>query len=265
MQLLLDSRLLFVTKQSVVAHVGYAKTQINKARGQNKWVNNPQPVAAPKRENFCWVIEPIEGKMPMRPKLLSLSRINLSHCHASSLEHVANTYRLYDYGKSSKGVFRTGRLVCESIPVDDEIRRFVGLLIFNEVAWHRAKQDHANYWQWKTERNESRWRQQEKGELDYDAKNMMHTIRLLYSAKNMLMYGWPIVRFEGEKQQTLLDIRLGKFAYTELIEMAKILIEQSELSLKKSDLPDQMEKELGSHLIKEVTLAWESQHLNEKK
>jgi predicted nucleotidyltransferase len=40
---LIAQRDLFITRQCIDTHLGYARTQIKKARGQNKWINNPQP------------------------------------------------------------------------------------------------------------------------------------------------------------------------------------------------------------------------------
>ena len=58
--------------------------------------------------------------------------------------------------------------------------------------------DWKNYWTWIKERNPNRWIAQEKGEINYDTKNMQHCIRLLLSTKNILTKGEPIVRFEGD-------------------------------------------------------------------
>ncbi|HEX4998774.1 MAG TPA: nucleotidyltransferase domain-containing protein, partial [Terriglobia bacterium] len=52
MALLQTEARLFITKQCAKTHAGYAMTQIRKARGQNKWINNPKPEAAPGREDF---------------------------------------------------------------------------------------------------------------------------------------------------------------------------------------------------------------------
>ena len=57
----------------------------------------------------------------------------------------------------------------------------------------------------------ARWVQQERGELDYDAKNMMHLTRLLFSGENIVKNGEPIGRFEGEKLETLLPIESTKY------------------------------------------------------
>ena len=44
---IIANRQLFITKQSYESHFNYAKNQIRKAKGQNKWVHNPQPKVCP--------------------------------------------------------------------------------------------------------------------------------------------------------------------------------------------------------------------------
>lgn len=92
MEALLNARDLFITTQAYESHVGYALAQIKKARGQNKWINNPQPKTPPKKEDFCWVIlrENNNNNQPFRPVCLEKTKINLSQCHVSSLEHCPN-------------------------------------------------------------------------------------------------------------------------------------------------------------------------------
>jgi predicted nucleotidyltransferase len=43
MQQLIAARDIFISKQCADTHAGYAMSQIKKARGQNKWINNPKP------------------------------------------------------------------------------------------------------------------------------------------------------------------------------------------------------------------------------
>ena len=262
-QLLLEQRAHFVTLKCVDTHVGYAIAQVKKARGQNKWVNNPQPKDIPSRTQFCWHIQHrAEEPLPMRPKPLMETGLQLEKCHCAALEHVPNTYRLYDYGNAAKGVFRGGTLVCESIPKDQEWDRFCGLLIFNEPAWRRAKRDHAHYWEWRSKRNEARWQQQEKGDIDYDTKNMMHTIRLLLSAQNMLAEGIPKVRFEGESLLLLQNIRAGKFTYDELSALAESYVDQCNTQQKISELPEKVDRQLSERLLQDMTHLWTSQQTN---
>lgn len=262
MEALLAQRDLFVAKPCVQSHIGYALTQIRKARGQNKWVNQPRPEAPPAKEDYCHII-PREcmdtpNAPPCRPTSLRTLGWNLAEFHAASLEHARDGYRLYRIGHGARGVFRDGMLACESIPLNEETNRFAGLLFYNEQAWRQAMADHQNYWTWRRERNEARWRQQESGELDYDAKNMMHTVRLLLSGESIVQNGQPIVRFEGAQRALLLDIRAGRYTYDELIDMAQEIAGRCENKTAESNLPDAINTAAAERLLRELTAHWEN-------
>ena len=191
---------------------------------------------------------------------LQKSGIDLAYCACAALEHLADTYRLYRYDQPTRGVFRNGMLVCESIPKADEHTRCIGLLIYNRTEHERGLRDHANYWNWHKYRNDARWQSQERGERDYDAKNMVHTFRLLLSGEHILKYGEPLVLFEGEQLQTLRDIRDGKFPYNELIRIVDAKHEELTETLKNSQLPESADMSAIDRLLVEITTEWETQH-----
>ncbi len=257
-QLLQQSRELFITKKAYESHIGYALAQIKKAKGQNKWVNNPQPKDRPQIEDFCWIIPKDDGdQLPYRPRTLADFGIKLEHCHIAALEHCPSMYRIYHYGEEAKGVFRGGKINCESIPINDEEAKCIGLLCIGEQAYDQAVRDHQNYWTWKKNRNEARWESQERGEVDYDAKNMMHTFRLLLSGQSILTNGKPRVRFEGADQTFLLDIRKGKFAYEDLISRAEKLVQELTVLKDQSKLPEEPDPTAAEQLLQSVTSTWE--------
>lgn len=259
---LLAARGMFVSDRCIDSYAGYARAQIRRARGQNKWINNPQPEHPPVRDAFCWVIlgpwpgEPGTTAMPLRPQPLATSGLDLAECHCASLEHVPRTYRLYHYGPGARGVFRDGNLVCESIPQADEATRLRGLLIHDQAGFEQAKTDHRNYWQWRAQRNEARWRTQEAGEVDYDAKNMMHTFRLLAEAEHIVANGQPRVRFAGEERDFLLQVRAGAFAYDELLARAESQV--AALLARPVSLPPPPEPPRVEALLRAVTAAMET-------
>ena len=263
MRALCARRTLFITRQCVDTHIGYAFSQIKKAKGQNKWVNQPKPADPPRKEDFCHVLtrDALLRKEapPARPVALARSGVDLARCHAARLEHTVDVFRLYDYGDDARGVFRGDALALASIPIEDESRCFVGLLLYNERAWQQALEDHRNYWTWRKERNEGRWRQQESGELDYDAKNLMHTIRLLSSGLSILERGVPIVLFEGEQRQTLLDIRAGRFSYAEIMQMAEDIKARCAALRDRNDLPETCDPAQAESLLRTLTDLWERQ------
>jgi hypothetical protein len=252
---------LFITRQCADTHVGYAFSQIKKARGQNKWINQPKPEAPPRKEDYCHVLTRAalagsEGT-PCRPVPLSQSGLRLNECHAARLEHAQDVFRLYRYGARARGVFRGDQLALESIPIDDEVPRFVGLLLYNERAWRQATEDHRNYWQWRAERNDERWRAQETGELDYDAKNLMHTIRLLLSGESILTHGCPIVRFEGRQRDLLLRVRAGRLSYAEVMALADEIKGRCSALRDRADLPEAADAAQVDALLSELTVHWE--------
>jgi uncharacterized protein len=268
---LLAARQMFVTKRCYDSHVGYARAQIRRARGVNKWINNPWPEAPPQREQFCFVIDgPWPGQAgvgtgvgisaPLRPRPLADSGIDLRQCHAAALERVPRAFRLYHYGESARGVFRDGNLVCESIPVEDEHVRLIGLLVYDHEGFEKAKADHHSFWQWRRTRNDARWRTQEAGEIDYDAKNMMHTFRLLLSAAAIHRDGAPRVRFDGADREFLLEVKRGRFAYDELLDRADRLVDELAAMQNDSSLPAAPDEAAVDALMHEVTAAWEADH-----
>ncbi|TVP78349.1 MAG: hypothetical protein EA353_08575 [Puniceicoccaceae bacterium] len=261
-QPILDHRQLFITKQAYVSHVRYAQSQIKKAKGQNKWVNNPQPEQAPELMDFCWFV-PLQsghGEAPLRPKSLTDTTIKLAECHASSMEHAPNVFRLYHYGPEAKGVFRGQSIFCEAIPIEHETTHCVGLLIFNEQAYARAIKDHQNYWIWRKHRNEHRWQTQENGQIDYDAKNMMHMFRLMLSAESILQQGLPIVRFDGEPLAFLKNVLAGAFSHEALLQEAETISARLDSLYEESTLPEQPDTARAEELLKSVTHDWESEH-----
>lgn len=262
MDALIAHRHLFVSRQCVQTHLGYAISQIKKARGQNKWINQPQPERPPAKEDFCYIV-PRERLLaddapPSRPQSLKLVGWDLSGYHASQMEHARDVYRLYRYGTDAHGVFREDMLVCESIPQEDEVSRFAGLLFYNEQAWKQAMVDHQNYWTWRRERNEARWRQQEAGELDYDAKNLMHTVRLLLSGESILLRGEPIVRFSGELLDLLMSIRHGRFTYEQIMAIANDIMARCESLPAYRGLPEGIDTMAADRLLQQLTQHWEA-------
>ncbi len=260
MERLIAQRPLFVTKRAYASHVEYARAQIHRARGQNKWVNNPQPEAPPEIESFCWFIPRAADGPPLRPVALRESGIPFAECRAAAVEHMPDCYRLYRYGPEERGVLRGGRILCESVPKEDEAVRCVGLLYYHRAAHERAVKDHRHYWQWRENRNESRWTAQEKGVTDYDVKNLMHTFRLLFAAETILRDGIVRVRAEGEDLAFLKRILAGEFTHDALMALAEEKVAALGELHARSSLDEAPDSGSVTALLAEVTAAWEARH-----
>jgi predicted nucleotidyltransferase len=260
MQVLIAQRGLFISKRCVDTHVGYAMSEIKKAKGQNKWINNPKLETPPVKEDFCFVI-PWQAESqghPMRPIPLRTIASSLAEYHVARLEHTRDIYRLYHYGSEARGVFRGDVIVCEPIPEEDERSRFAGLLLYNEQGWRQALADHRNYWTCRGERNDGRSQQQECGELDFDAKNMMHTVRLLLSGKSLMESGRPIIRFEGDQLALLMSIREGKLSFDEIMSIAQDILADCERLKTAADMRESCDVVQATTLLREITEHWES-------
>jgi predicted nucleotidyltransferase len=263
LQPLFSAKSQLLSQALVRAKLGYAMGQIKKARGQNKWINQPQPEAAPTAQQFChWLPASIDATdaLPGRPKPLALLPVSLEHCHVARVEHAGHWYRLYHIGPEARGVFRGGGMpVCESIAKAIETSSYLGLMMFNEQGFQRAKLDHHNYWRWREERNDARWLAQEHGQLDYDAKNLMHCMRLLFSARNVLEHGAPLVRVAGDIQAELIAIRTGQFSYKALIQRADSLVAECEAAMAASKLPEQVDLNLLNQVFWQVNKNFQMQ------
>ena len=214
---LMAYRDMFITQRAVESHLGYAVSQMKKAKTP---------------EDYCMFLRDAHEL----PKPLKESGVDLRTCLATRLSKsvTEDVMHVYDYGKETGGVFRGGAPVVSSIPKEDAGLR-IGVLIFNKQAFESAKRQHHEYWDWRRHRNDARWVQQERGQLDYDAKNMMHLTRLLFSGESIVMNGCPIVRFTGEKLET---------THAETI--------QARIIDGKDRLPAECDKEKVSDLIAEV-------------
>ncbi len=251
----------FLSRRVADSFANYAFDQIKRAKGQNKLVHHPQPEAPPAQQDFCWIVPfatagaavlPAPPRLPGRPVRLREYGWDLSRYHVAGLEHAPLVYRLYEYGDRARGVFRGGQLVCESIPIEDEGPRFRGFLLYNHPEWEKALREWKRYWEWRERRNPSRWEDQERGERDYDAKNLMHCMRLLTAGLHLLRHGELPVRAEGDARAYLLEVRVGGVGWDAVLAEAQRRMEEIRESRERSPLPEHPDLARLDALFREV-------------
>ena len=202
----------------------------------------------PNRYNYFWFVkcfdtlshilpnhfeshENVSVKMPFRPaKYNKFNDVDLA-----CVEHVDNLFRIYKDGTGIK--FENDDLKVTSIPKEREWKDFTGVLYYNNNAYQNDLREYQSFWEWMANKNEARWLNQEKGQMDFDAKNMMHTMRLLIQSEYILKDGEPKIYFEGDEQKYLMDIRLGKYDYDTLLKQAEIKCLELKDKFEKSTLP----------------------------
>lgn len=256
---LLENRNRFITKAAYESHIKYAQAQMHRARGKNKRVNNPFSETPPQKEDFSWFVPlTTEGnQFPYRPIPLAQSNVNLDTCRCAAMERVENVYRIYQTDDSTGGIFKDGQIVCSSISFELE-KRCIGLLIFHQADYQRQLRDFHQYWEWRNNRNNARWESQEAGQRDYDAKNMMHVLRLLISAESIFLSGAPAIRMAGDNQRFLMAVRQGEYSWEEIIHFIDEKTARLNELFTASDLPDSVDSDWINSLIEEITVNWEN-------
>lgn len=84
----------------------------------------------------------------------------------------------------------------------------------------------------------------------WNAKTMMHLMRLLYSGESIVRTGEPMVRFSGERLERLLAIRRGEWAFDDI--MAEATAVQASIEAGRGRLPPECDRQKVDKLIEAV-------------
>jgi len=232
---------MFLSKQCKETFAGYAITQIKKAKGLNKKIMNPLPKEKKSVLDFCFILDGYNTISAQ--EWLQKNNLVQQNCGLINMPHTKGMYAFfYDKlgDKNYKGIVQnelSNTVSLSSIPKGE---KEVAYLFFNLDSYSSYCKDYVQYWDWVKKRNEERYQNNIKNTFDYDAKNMMHTIRLLQVAYEILAEGKLNVRRNNRAE--MLDIKAGKYTYDEILAMVDKLIEQIESAYLTSALPDEIDK-----------------------
>lgn len=227
----------FLSKRCRDTFAGYAASQIKKARGLNKKIVNPIAEERKSLLHFCYIIIG-QTSMPVLDWLLLHNR-QAGRCGLTSVPHARDIYALF-YDETSALGFQglishedATAISLTSIPVGFTP---VAHLYVNQDGYSSYCRDYREYWDWVDKRNAARYENTVEHGKNYDAKNMMHTFRLLDMALEILQTGQVIVRRPNREE--LLAIRSGAFDYDELLAQAEEKLLQIDAAAQISLLPD---------------------------
>ncbi len=227
---------MFLSKLCFQSFAGYARTQIQKARGLNKKILNPMDKERKSILDFCYVTEN-QGAV----KLISwLDRKNFSQkqCGLVRIDHMRDLYALFydpsgDMGFS--GIQQSedaNEVALSSVPKEAQL---VAYLHFNRDGYSVYCREYREYWEWVSSRNDARYQNTLNHGKRYDAKNMMHTFRLLDMAEEIGREG--IVHVRRPNRDELLAIRRGEYEYEALLQEAEKKLARIERVYAASSLP----------------------------
>ena len=243
----------FLSKLCLDTFAGYAQTQIRKARGLNKKINKPLEAERKSVLDFCYVIHN-NGSVSLA-EWLKANNYKQEECGLTGVDHFRSTYLVYHQKQLSGGAYFRG---IASGPEADDVQlspvpkglESVAVLNFNKDGYSVYCKEYREYCEWEEKRNELRYQNTLSHGKSYDAKNMMHTFRLLNMAEEIASHREVIVK--RSDRQFLLQIRNGEFEFDELIRMVEEKMVQVKIAYEMSALPDYPDVRLAESILVQI-------------
>jgi len=242
---------MFLSKLCLKTFAGYAQSQIHKAKGLNKKIFKPMDAERKSILDFCYIIEGYSS-IPLK---IWLDKNNLQQqdCGLINVSHSRDIFAVFHQSQTAeplRGICsdHTGNDIrLSSIP---ERLSPLALMSYNKDGYSTYCKDFTQYWDWVKNRNEVRYQNTLQHCKNYDAKNMMHTFRLLNMSEEIAKE--KRINVFRPDRDWLLKIRNGEFLYEELIEMANEKIATIETLFAQSDLPEKPDKMAVNELLIEI-------------
>ncbi len=213
----------------------FALSQIKKAQGLNKKIHQPMEPQRKTLLDFCYVANGRGGSQSVN-RFLSEKGWRQEDC---GLANIANMQEIYALYHSTDGIYKglirkenSNELALSSIPKGEQQAT---LLFFNKNGYSMYCREYREYWHWVAHRNEARYENTLNSGKNYDAKNMMHTFRLLDMAIEIAREG--VVNVERPNRDLLLSIKRGEWEFDKLMEMAGQKQAEMEAAFELSRLP----------------------------
>ncbi len=237
---------IFLSKLCKNTFANYAFTQIKKARGLNKKIVNPVEKERKSVEDFCIIRA---GKKTVSLySFLKENNLENKYCGLAKVIHVKDCYNLfYNKHKNYKGVAKeNANEVCtSSISKEEEP---IAMLYFNLDGYSSYCKKYKEYWTWVEKRNDERYKNNISHDKNYDAKNMMHTFRLLHMAKEI--GDTSEINVKRTDRIFLLSIKKADFEYDDLVGKAEEIRKKLENSYEDSSLKEKPNlKEVNDLLV----------------
>ena len=240
----------FLSQQCRHTFAGYATTQIRKARGLNKKVHNPIAKERKGVEHFCYVIT--DGQSLPLADWSDRQRLPLQELALVRVDHTRGVYAIYHDGSRdwAEGVTsgpNANDVSLSSVPKEEACLAY---LSFNKDGYSVYCKNYREYWKWVADRNDDRYESTLAHGQGYDAKNMMHTIRLLDMAVEIFRDG--TLRVERPDRDFLLSVKAGQYPLEDVLQMAEDRLADLERWANHSNLPAMTESKLMEELLVEM-------------
>lgn len=276
MKYLREHRDMFLTKQCFISFYKYAKTQIYKARGLNKKIVNPIKERKTPLD-FTYTFRR-QGSTNILTFLNDYG-LHTEYCGLCNINHMQYIYGCYyDYGRhlnehpedrellinarkklNPDRIYRFPNIDDEPIihyrgltteivsnttqlrlsSIDDKNDMPICHISYNVDGFQDHCRRYKEYKEWEQNRNPVRY--ESNLNKNYDAKNMMHSFRLIHMAKEIAS-GKGMNLYRTEDHDFLMNIKNHKYEYDELIKLADKEKEEMYEIMKHSTIPDSVDE-----------------------
>ena len=239
----------FLSKLCKDSFAGYAMTQIKKARGLKKKILNPIEKEKKSLLDFCYILEGYDS-ISLK-SWLQTKHFKQEYCGLTNMPHSKGIFALfYNENAKYKGIIQKENANEVSLSSIEKGEKEIAYLYCNQDSYSSYCKDYKEYWDWIKKRNDDRYNTNQQHGKNYDSKNMMHTIRLLQTAENIIKTGKLNIRVSNRDE--LLDIKSGKIEYDYLLEMADNLIISIENNYETCSLQDFPDKQKIEKILIEM-------------
>ena len=289
MQMVIDNREQFISKQCFNPFFGYAKSQIEKARGLNKKIVNPITERLTPYD-FIYTFKG-QGSTKFRDWLANRG-LHQECCGLVNVPNMHDIYGVYyDFGahiaaytdwkndslfltyaceyNKDKDIDETKSRLSGIAPIgyrgvinvdadgnelrlssiDDKNTRPICFISYNQSGYSSHCRLYAEYQTWVKERNPKRY--ESNLDKNYDSKNMMHCFRLMHMAGE-IAEGKGMILQRTWDRQFLMDVRNHKFEYEEIIERLEEEKERMNQLMEQSTIREQIDTDFVNQLMIDI-------------
>ena len=230
---------LFLSQRCQQSFAEFAATQVRKARGLNKKINQPLAPARKTVLDFCYVTVGA-GAQPLA-HWLERRGLTQQQLGLANVPHLSDLYAVFVDDSPAGHLHYRGLLRDPATATDILLTAIpkgetpVAYLSFNRNGYSTHCRVFKEYAAWEARRNAERFANTLSHGRGYDAKNMLHVFRLLETAEEIARTGE--LRVRRPNPDFLLRIRRGEFAYDDLLTRAEDLLARVEAAFRTSALP----------------------------
>lgn len=249
----LKNREMFLTKKLAFRFMEFALSQVRKARGANKKVNNPM-TERKTIEDFCHIlIQPSMNGIPLK-QWAEEFEVDLNRCALANVDNFPNVYNVfYDWDGSLgfKGMFAENGTQVKFTPGIPKTIDRVGVLYVSHDRFSKHCREYKEWQEWNEKKNQVRY-DLNQGK-SYDSKNFMHCFRLLAVAEEIALGKGFIVDRTDIDAGFLNDVRNHKYEYDKLADMAVEKGLKVHESLDNCGLPETVDIDILERLLLNIS------------